>query len=195
VEPKKLIIKRYTNRKLYNTEQKKYITLEGIAEVIRLGSEIQVIDNKSGDDLTALTLTQIILEQEKKQNGLLSNSILTNLIRAGEDSFTTLQRNFQSSLNLWYKIDDEIKNRIQSLVKLGEISTTEADKLIDKLLNQSPIRRRSHSEEKQIFEVDNNLLEKYLTENHIPTQNDIKQIYLQLEELSEKIEEAVESQS
>ena len=195
MEPNKLIIKRYTNRKLYNTEQKKYITLEGIAELIRLGSEIHVIDNKSGEDLTALTLTQIILEQEKKQNGLLSSSLLTNLIRAGEDSLTTFQRNFQSPLNFWRKIDDEINNRIQALVKLGEISTTEADKLIDKLLDQSPIRRKSHSEKKQIFEADNSLLEKFLTKNNIPTQNDIQQLYLQLEELSEKIEEVVESQS
>jgi len=195
VEENKIIIKRYINRKLYNTEQKKYITLENIAELIRLGSEVQVIDNKSGEDITALTLTLIILEQEKKQTGVLSNSLLTTLIRAGEDSLSSLQRNFQSSLNFWYKIDDEINDRIQKLVKLGEISTAEAEKLIDKLLAQSPIRRRSHSEEQQTSKVENKNFEEYITENHIPSQNDINQIYLQLEELSQKIEEVVESQS
>ena len=60
-------IKRYPNRKLYNTEAKQYITLEGVADLIRQGAEIQVVDHASGEDLTALTLTQITLEQEKKR--------------------------------------------------------------------------------------------------------------------------------
>ncbi len=56
-----IIIKRYSNRKLYNTETKQYITLEGLGALIQQGQEIQVIDHISGDDLTALTLIQIIL--------------------------------------------------------------------------------------------------------------------------------------
>ncbi|MGD8735253.1 MAG: polyhydroxyalkanoate synthesis regulator DNA-binding domain-containing protein, partial [Anaerolineae bacterium] len=52
-------IKRYPNRKLYDTEAKQYITLEGIAALIRQGNEVQVIDHATGEDLTALTLTQI----------------------------------------------------------------------------------------------------------------------------------------
>ena len=63
-----MIIKRYPNRKLYDTEAKQYITLEGIASVIRSGQEVQVIDHVTWEDLTALTLSQIILEQEKRQS-------------------------------------------------------------------------------------------------------------------------------
>lgn len=61
------IIKRYPNRKLYDTEAKKYITLDGIAELIRDGQEVQVMDHSTGEDLTTLTLTQIIFEQEKEK--------------------------------------------------------------------------------------------------------------------------------
>ncbi|MGD8806379.1 MAG: polyhydroxyalkanoate synthesis regulator DNA-binding domain-containing protein, partial [Chloroflexota bacterium] len=60
-----ILIKRYPNRKLYNTEAKQYVTLEGIAELIRQGQEVQITDHQTGEDLTAVTLTQIIFEQEK----------------------------------------------------------------------------------------------------------------------------------
>ncbi len=77
------VIKRYPNRKLYNTSSKQYITLEGIADMIRNGEEVQILDHNTGEDLTALTLTQIIFEQEKKQGGFLPRSVLTGLVQAG----------------------------------------------------------------------------------------------------------------
>ena len=61
------LIKRYPNRKLYDTEAKAYITLEQIAYLIREGQEDHVVDHASREDLTALTLTQVILEQERKR--------------------------------------------------------------------------------------------------------------------------------
>jgi polyhydroxyalkanoate synthesis regulator protein len=64
-----IIIKRYPNRKLYNTEAKQYITLEGVADLIRQGAEIQVVDHASGEDLTAVTLTQIILSRKRSKAG------------------------------------------------------------------------------------------------------------------------------
>ena len=70
------IIKRYQNRKLYDTNTKKYITLAEISVLIIKGEDIQVLDNESGEDITAITLSQIILEQEKKHSGLLPGSVL-----------------------------------------------------------------------------------------------------------------------
>jgi polyhydroxyalkanoate synthesis repressor PhaR len=89
-----ILIKRYPNRKLYNTETKEYISLEGIACLVHDGIDIQVVDYSSGDDLTALILTQIVLRHEKNRRGLLSNTLLTNLIRTGEDRLSSFQRNF-----------------------------------------------------------------------------------------------------
>ena len=60
------LIKRYANRKLYDTESKRYITLEGIAEMIRQQQDVKVIDHETGEDITALTQAQIIFEQERK---------------------------------------------------------------------------------------------------------------------------------
>src|SRR5688572_15776165 len=62
------VIKRYSNRKLYDTQSSKYVTLEEIAHMIKAGEELSIIDNKTKDDLTAVTLTQIIYEEEKRKS-------------------------------------------------------------------------------------------------------------------------------
>ena len=61
------VIKRYANRKLYDTSRSCYITLEEIAELLRTGEEIRIIDNKSKEDLTSVTMAQILVEEEKRQ--------------------------------------------------------------------------------------------------------------------------------
>ena len=63
------VIKRYSNRKLYDTQESRYVTLEEIEEMIRAGKEISVVDAASGEDLTAVNLTQIILENERNHRG------------------------------------------------------------------------------------------------------------------------------
>ena len=192
-----LIIKRYPNRKLYNTEAKQYITLEGIAVLIRQGQEIQVIDHATGEDLTALTLTQIILEQEKRRSGLLSNSFLTGLIRAGEDKLTALQRSLQSSIHLWHQIDEEIRQRIQDLVRQGELSESEGKKLIEKLLQQGKRLREEQfrTSKGEAASISSQDLEAYLEQHQVPTHEDMKHLYDQLEELAAKLDEFNEPKS
>lgn len=86
------LIKRYPNRKLYDTEAKRYVTLESITQMIHDGQDVQVVDHETGEDLTNLTLSQIIFEQEKKGSGLLPRALLTNLVRAGGDTFDQVRR-------------------------------------------------------------------------------------------------------
>jgi polyhydroxyalkanoate synthesis repressor PhaR len=87
-----IIIKRYPNRKLYDTDSKRYVTLDYITQLIHEGREVQVVDYETGEDLTNLTLSQIIFEQEKKGSGLLPRALLTNLVRAGGDTFDQVRR-------------------------------------------------------------------------------------------------------
>lgn len=178
-----VLIKRYPNRKLYNTEAKQYITLDGIADLIRSGQEVQVMDHASGEDLTALTLTQIILEQEKKQGGLMTNSFLTGLIRAGGDKLSAIQRSLPSPLNLWKQMDEEIKQRIQGLVQQGEMTEKDAKVLIEKLARQS-IRRIT-----DLRAVSDATLEDYLRQHNVPSQEDIQKLNAQLDVLTRKVEE------
>jgi polyhydroxyalkanoate synthesis repressor PhaR len=81
-EPK--VIKRYTNRKLYDTVESRYVTLDEIASMVRAGAEVKVIDNRTREDLTSITLAQIIFEQEKKSSQT-SLTTLLGLIRQGGD--------------------------------------------------------------------------------------------------------------
>ena len=78
------LIKRYTNRKLYDTQQSRYVTLDDIAKLVREGDDVRVIDNDSSEDLTSVTFAQIILEEEKRKSGLISVPFLRGLIRSGE---------------------------------------------------------------------------------------------------------------
>ncbi|WP_415184477.1 polyhydroxyalkanoate synthesis repressor PhaR [Phaeovulum sp.] len=84
-DAKPLLIKRYASRRLYNTETSDYVTLEDIASFIRDGREVQIIDLKSGDDLTRQYLLQIVAEHESRGESVLPVDVLTDLVR----SYTT----------------------------------------------------------------------------------------------------------
>lgn len=92
------VIKRYSNRKLYDTQESRYVTLEEVEEMIRAGTEIAVIDAGSGEDLTAVTLTQIILENQRAHRGGLPTGFLHQLIKHGEAWQDFVQRSMRSSL-------------------------------------------------------------------------------------------------
>ena len=68
-----VLIKRYANRKLYNTRTSRYITLKGIAELIEVGEDIRVIDNESGEDITSITLSQILVDTERSNRSVPGN--------------------------------------------------------------------------------------------------------------------------
>lgn len=182
------IIKRYPNRKLYDTNAKQYITLDGIADLIRMGEEVHVVDYASGEDLTALTLTQVIMELEKKQSGFLPRSVLAGLIQAGGNSFGALQRRMAASLNFWHNIDEEIKRRVQNLVAEGELSEQEANFFLEKLLTQA----RDPSTELTINEAE---FQRALDQRNVPHREDLQSILEQLEALSEKLDEIQTSSS
>src|SRR5439155_27087801 len=83
------VVKRYANRKLYDTQRSRYVTLEQIADMIRAGEDVKIVDNNSKDDLTAITLAQIIFEEEKKSS-FLPLSALRNIIQSGGNSIQQL---------------------------------------------------------------------------------------------------------
>jgi polyhydroxyalkanoate synthesis repressor PhaR len=111
---KPLIFKKYANRRIYDTGSSRYVTLDALAEKIRLGQEVQVIDAKTKTDVTAFILTQIVLEQAKRNNALLPTPVLHMIIRYGDN---LLMEFFESYLQqiagtyIEYKkaIDDQFK--------------------------------------------------------------------------------------
>lgn len=112
-EPK--VIKRYTNRKLYDTVESRYVTLDEIAEMVKRGVEVKIIDNRSKEDLTSVTLAQIVFEEEKKKNQM-PLSLLREIIRHPGESLSGF-------------IKAEVSPRVQTLKE-------EAGSRLDKLLRR-----------------------------------------------------------
>jgi len=80
-----VLIKRYANRKLYNTQTSRYITLKGIAELIEKNEDVQVIDNETGEDITSVALSQILVDSERTSRSV-PGSLLSDLIHRGGDA-------------------------------------------------------------------------------------------------------------
>ena len=91
---KPLLIKRYASRRLYNTETSDYVTLEDIAGFVRSGREVQIIDLKSGEDLTRQYLLQIVAEHEAKGDTVLPTNVLTDMVRAYATNMQTVMPQF-----------------------------------------------------------------------------------------------------
>ena len=127
-EPK--VIKRYTNRKLYDTVESRYVTLDEIAEMIKAGGEVKVIDNRTKDDLTAVTLAQIIFEEEKKSSRT-SMKTLLGLIRQGSE--VAQQMVGGASGDLRERVDavrQAAEQRVHSLLARGQQTGEKARELV-----------------------------------------------------------------
>ena len=166
------IIKRYANRKLYDTERSSYVTLEDIAVMIKAGEEVQVVDNKSGEDLTSVTLAQIIFEAEKKKSAM-PLSLLRTLIRDGGDVIGEFAREqvekVQSQTQvirdraekLRTELEDRV-DRVRSVVtRKGEHETngTQPPKLIADLVASS--QRAIDATQKTFDELQKGLEDKF----------------------------------
>ncbi|MDD5475368.1 MAG: polyhydroxyalkanoate synthesis regulator DNA-binding domain-containing protein [Syntrophales bacterium] len=109
-----LRLKKYTNRRLYDTEKSAYVTLDDVMEAIRGGRSISVAEAKSGEDVTAFILTQIILEESRKKNSLLPIPLLHLIVRYGETILSEffekyLEQTIRNYLNYKAMADDQFK--------------------------------------------------------------------------------------
>ena len=118
---KTLLIKRYASRRLYNTETSDYVTLEDIAEFIRDGREVQIIDLKSGDDLTRQYLLQIVAEHESRGESVLPNNVLTDLVRSYTTQATSIVPEFLAAS--FEMLRDGQSKMLQNMSKANPLTT------------------------------------------------------------------------
>jgi len=177
-----LIIKRYRNRKLYNTQSKRYVTLEEIEELIKEREEVKVIDNSTGNDITSTTLSQIIYELQKNQAGFLPVSLLISLVQSGGSRIDEIRQNIFNSLNLVHHYDVEIERRVNLLIGSGELSQEAGTKLLGKLLSVSSMKEDFQEN------VEGKILE-FLRQRQIPTKNDFQLLIKKIETLSKRVED------
>jgi polyhydroxyalkanoate synthesis repressor PhaR len=114
-----VLIKRYANRKLYNTESSRYITLKGISELIREGRDVKVIDNESGEEITPIVLSQILVDDQKQHHerpgsNALPGQVLSQLIQKGGDAlYGMLRRGVDDAQENIAELRDNVRRWIQ----------------------------------------------------------------------------------
>ena len=119
----KRIIKKYPNRRLYDTEESKYITLEDIKKLVLDNKEFIVKDVKSEEDLTRTILLQIIIEQEDDGEPLFSTQALSHIIRFYGDSVQSVAGDYlQKSINLFVQQQKQLQDQLQSAVTSNPIT-------------------------------------------------------------------------
>jgi polyhydroxyalkanoate synthesis repressor PhaR len=133
-EPK--IIKRYTNRKLYDTVESRYVTLDEIAQMIKGGAEVKIVDNRSKEDLTSVTLAQIIFEEEKKRSQM-PLGVLREIIRHGGEAVAgfyqekvqnRLSQSLEDVRTRTESLRENIEQRVRGVTQLLRREGTEGEK-------------------------------------------------------------------
>ena len=136
-----ILIKRYANRKLYNTETSRYITLKGVGELLDRGQEVRVVDNETGEDITEVSLSQILVDNNRSRE-VPSDTLLSQILNRGGDAvYTAIRRS----------VDDasdgigEFQERFRQLVQRGETARSRRPSLLGD--------RRSRSERGDVDET------------------------------------------
>lgn len=129
--PERHLIKKYANRKLYDTRTSRYITLDGIAQLVRDGHEIKVVDRDNGHDLTQVTLSQIVLEEEKRGPG--------RLVDAGGEMLHDRGQALLDYVRKTLNVPSDLRNQVE---RRRENLETMADDAIERALRRLRIPTR-----------------------------------------------------
>ena len=128
---KQLVIKRHGNRRLYNTETKGYISYDELAELVRDGRDLKVVDSTTKEDVTKAVLIQVILEEEKNKKTILPTEFLFQILRSREDSVQDFFKNHLAvSFNAYLKTKEEFDNRFRSMLEMASAAPQMWEKLI-----------------------------------------------------------------
>jgi polyhydroxyalkanoate synthesis repressor PhaR len=125
--PEKHHLKKYANRRLYDTAQSRYVTLEEVADIIKGGRQVEVADAKTGEDVTAFILTQIVLERARKKNILLPPSLLHLLIQYGDNLLAEffekyLEQTIKTYIAYRSAFDDQIGKMLDMPANFSEMA-------------------------------------------------------------------------
>jgi polyhydroxyalkanoate synthesis repressor PhaR len=181
------LIKKYPNRKFYDTVDKRYVSLSGISSLVRDGEEVRVVDNKTGDDITTLVLSQILREQER-QDSSLPQGLLTALVRRGSLGLGQLRDSFHASLKALQELEDEIRERTDTLASRGEITLTEAQELREEMAARA--RERQAAVEGTVIQE----IQDSLVRLNVPTQTELEGLRSRLEQVETKVDSLLRDQ-
>ncbi len=143
------IIKRYHNRKLYDTQDSCYVTLEEIGDMIKMEAEVQIIDNSTKEDITAATLAQIIFEEQKKKTNVLPLQVLTQIIRGEGGALReflakTIESGVREIGHVREFVDEKIRPAVEGVQSIPSVQA-ELKSLREKIeALENDLRSKSH---------------------------------------------------
>ena len=150
VDTDQVIIKRYGNRRLYNTETSSYVNYQDLIKLIRDGHDIQVIDSRTKADVTKSVLMQAILEEEKNQKNLLPLPFLFQLIRSQEEATQDFFKNYlASSFEAYLKTKEEFDKRFRGMLEMSSSAPQLWEKFIPGAEAMKDFLGRSKKEEEE----------------------------------------------
>jgi len=178
------IIKKYSNRKLYDTKEKRYVNLSEVSRLIREGAEVKVIDNKTKEDITSLVLAQIIVEQEKSKKTMLPLifSPLKMLKIGGEDMFNLGKKMFLAGLGMLSLTKEKANEIAQDLIKKGELSQSESKKFVVDLLD------KAEKEKDKLLKKIKPDIKKSLEKMNFASKECVDNLEKKIDELGEKVD-------
>jgi len=151
----KVVIKKYGNRRLYDTSSSRYINLDQVAELVRQGAEVQVVDAKTGEDLTRVTLTQIIVEDTKDQPTGLPLELLRQLIVASDQARQDFMMWYlKTAFDSYQKVQDVVQNQMSSV---RSVATAPLEAMRQFLSGTQPPNPQIDELQKRIAELESKL--------------------------------------
>ena len=179
------IIKKYSNRKLYDTKEKKYVNLSEVSRLIREGAEVKVINNKTKEDVTSLVLAQIIVEQEKTKKIMLPSifSPLKLLKKGGEDMFKLGKKMFLGGLGLASHTKERANEIAQELIKKGELSQSESKEFVIDIMD------KAEKEKDRLIEKIKPEIDKSLEKMNFASKKCVDNLEKKIDELGNKIDQ------
>jgi len=176
-------IKRYANRKLYDTESSHYVSLQDILKLVRDGEDIEVMDSRTGEDLTSVTLAQAMAEEEKSEGSALPLDVLKELIKRGSESLDEIKRVSRLAGKGAVQMAEESASKYyKKLVDRGEMSEDEARGYL-RLVSKSVTKRR-RSIEGRIDER----VKAYVKAMELPSRSDFDKIAQKVDSIVEKLD-------
>ena len=169
-----ILIKRYANRKLYNTATSRYITLKGIAELLEEGEQVRVIDNETGEDITSVALSQILVDSERS-NADVPDSLLSQILSRGGDAlYGALKRGMDdANENI-----EEFQDRFRRMVGSDGDGRRGPRKLSDWIAYASP----------DFDHAVQNAVERVFKLLDLPRRSDVEALNLNLERVASAVE-------
>ena len=147
------VLKKYANRRLYDTEKSAYVTLTEVADMVRNGRQVRVLDAKTKEDVTAFILTQIILDEAKKKNALLPVPLLHLIIQFGDNLLgdflnTYLQQIIQAYLSQKAAFEEQFKQWIAMGMNLSDVTSPQMGSMgsLKSFFDLNPFLSKSHTD-------------------------------------------------